>query len=117
MRTIGKGLVALLSTPELVEQSANAYVYITSFTTTQNEMLKIFEKLTGEKWKIENVNAKAVQKDALEKFGKGDYSAVRELILAANFSDEGLGDISKLAWNEKLGLPKESMEDTIKAAL
>lgn len=117
MKTIGKGLVALLSTSELVEQSANKYVFIASFTTTQNETLKVFEKLTGEKWKVEQVSSKPVQKEGLEKLGKGDYSVAGQLIQAAIFSDEGLADVSKRVWNEKLGLPKESLEDTLKAAL
>lgn len=117
LRTIGKALVALLSTNELVEESKNEYIYVSSFTTTQNEILRIFESITGEKWKVEHAKTKPIQDDGLAKLGKGDYSAVPGLIQAAIFSDERLGDLGAKVWDQKLGLPKESLEGTLKAAL
>ena len=115
--TIGKALVAVLSTPELVEQSKNTYIYVASLTATQNDILAILEKLTGKSWTTEAVSSKQVSKDGLEKFGMGDFSVVGGLIQSAIFGDEKLGDLSRMLWNEKLGLLKEDLETVIKNVL
>lgn len=116
LKRVGESLVALLSSKELVEESANKYVYVTSFTTTQNKILSIYEKLTGMKWKVNELQAESVLSDGLEKFKSRDFSAVPRLIQAAIFSKETLADFSGKSWDKKLGLPEESLEETIKAA-
>jgi hypothetical protein len=117
LKQIGKGLVAMLSTPELVEESANKYVYITSFTVTQNELLRRFEKLTGDKWTVEHVKTDPIHQESTEKFKKGDRSAIGALIQTAVFSDEKLADFSDRAWDQKLGLPREDLDETLAALL
>lgn len=118
LSTIGDALVALLSNPKLVEESANKYVFVESFTITQNEVLKTLEKVSDAKWTVEPVDAEARRTEALEKLGKGDFSGVGTLIQAVILSKEGLSDLRPVGlWNDKLGLRKENLEEEVKKVL
>ena len=44
-----------MQNPEITE---NQYIYVESFTVTQNEVLGALEKTTGKKWKGTNVDLK-----------------------------------------------------------
>lgn len=46
---IGNAVVAVLLKPE---ETANQFIYVDSFTATQNEILAELEKVTGENWKV-----------------------------------------------------------------
>lgn len=109
--------LALVKALEKADLTKNQYVYISSFRTTQQEILAVAEKATGSKWTITNVDAKEHIKQGRAKFDKGDFTGIHALIVGATFSVENeLGDYSSEGlWNEKLGLPKENLEDTIKA--
>ena len=118
LATIGDALVALLSKPDLLEQSANKYIFVSSFTTTQNEVLKVLEELTNAKWAVEKVDATAAHAEAVAKVAKGDYSAARTMIQASILSKEQLSDLRPLGlWNDKLGLRKESLEEEVQKVL
>lgn len=112
---IGLTIIKALEKEDLTK---NQYVYVSSFTTTQLEILAAAEKITGEKWTVTDVNTKDHIKEGNEKLQKGDFSGILNLLQGVTFSvEEGLGDLTPQGlWNEKLGLPKESFEDSIKAA-
>ncbi|KAF2116826.1 isoflavone reductase family protein-like protein CipA [Lophiotrema nucula] len=115
LNQIGKSLIKILQKPE---ETKNTYVYVSSFETTQRDILAAVEKITGDKYTTENASSKDLEKDGKEKLAKGDFSSIPILIKSAAFGEQNLGDSTPEGlWNEKLGLQKESFEDSIKAAI
>ncbi|KAI1474185.1 NAD(P)-binding protein [Daldinia eschscholtzii] len=112
---IGKAVVAILSQPE---KTANQYLTIASFNPSQNQILKIVEEETGEKWKVEHVSTEEQEKIGLEKLSKGDYSAfsnfLRRRIYADGAGHAVLGDKNAVSF---LGLQEEDVAATVKAWL
>lgn len=115
--TIGKAIVSILSTPERLSATENKYIYISSHTTTQNELLAIYEKATGKKWQTENVDSKEAGEKALAAFKGGDFSVVGTLIKTAFLASDQLGDWEKRTSNNLLGLPKEDLEADVKGVI
>ncbi|KAF2655306.1 NAD(P)-binding protein [Lophiostoma macrostomum CBS 122681] len=116
LRTIGQALVRSLQSSNL-DATKNQYVYISSFTTSQADLLSLIEKITGAKWTVENVSSAELKKRGDEKLAKQDFSGIPDLIRAGAFGDKGLSDHRKLLWDEKLGLEKENFEETVKLGL
>lgn len=115
LRKIGLALIKILEKPSVAK---NHYVYLSSFDTSQAELLTVIEKLSGEKWTIKNTTTEELLKIGNDKLAKQDFSGVGDLIKAGAFGKEGLGDSRPAGlWNEKLGLQQENLEETIKASL
>jgi hypothetical protein len=115
LRQIGLALVKVL---ELAEETKNQYVYVSSFETTQKELLEKAEKLTGEKYKVEHITSKQLRENGHNKIKAGDFSGIMPLIQAAVSGEGALGDHRPFGlWNEKLGLEKEDFDESIKAGL
>jgi hypothetical protein len=111
---IGNAVVAVLSKPE---ETANQFIYIDSFTATQNEILAELENATGEKWKVTESTTEEAKAEGQALFAKGDYSGLL-LLLKAIFLGEGYGsDFTKDAvlGNEKLSLPNQDLVSTVTA--
>jgi hypothetical protein len=111
---VGNAVVAVLSKPE---ETANQFIYIDSFTATQNEILAELEKATGEKWKVTESTTEEAKAEGQALFARGDYSGLL-LLLKAIFLGEGYGsDFTKDAvlGNEKLGLPNQDLVSTVTA--
>jgi hypothetical protein len=111
---VGNAVVAVLSKPE---ETANQFIYIDSFTATQNEILSELEKATGEKWKVTESTTEEAKAEGKALFAKGDFSGLL-LLLKAIFLGEGYGsDFTKDAVldNEKLGLPNQDLVSTVTA--
>ncbi|KAL1792843.1 hypothetical protein ACET3X_009350 [Alternaria dauci] len=102
---------------EHADLTKNQYVYVSGFQTTQKEILAVAEKVTGAKWTVNKVSAKEHIEQGLAKFQSGDFSGIPYLLQGVTFAKEHqLGDLSPSGlWNEKLGVPKEGLEETIKA--
>lgn len=114
LRQIGRAIIKTLEQPE---KTKNQPIFVSSFVTSQKEILAAAEKITGEKWTVENVVGKEKLNNGLEKLGKHDYSGVVDLLQATVFGDFGLADFSDKLWNEKLGLEKEDFEGSVKTGL
>jgi hypothetical protein len=115
LRQVGLALVKVL---ELAEETKNQYIYVSSFQTTQKELLEKAEKLTGEKFRVEHVTSKQLRENGYNKIKEGDFSGIMPLIQAAVAGEAGLGDHTPFGlWNEKLGLQKEDFDESIKAGL
>ncbi|KAF2017190.1 NAD(P)-binding protein [Aaosphaeria arxii CBS 175.79] len=116
LRQVGEAVVKSLENADLTK---NQIVYVSSFQTSQVEILSTVEKLTGEKWTVKHITSKELFAIGHKKLSQGDKKAgTSALIKAAEFSSENLGDhASEGLWNEKLGLKKESFEEAIKAGL
>ena len=117
---MGRAVVAILS-PAHYNETKNKYVYIDSHTLTQHETLAALEKESGQKWTVaERLSSKDTIPPNQEKLKNGDYSAVPPLLLAAIYNEGQFTDSRKVPgglWNERLGLPKEVLEDDIKRVL
>lgn len=116
LHSIGLALVKSLEKADLTK---NQYVYISDFQTSQEEILAAAEKATGGKWTVNNGSAKELIEQGRAKLAKGDFSGIGALIQGATFdADTQLGDFSSEGlWNEKLGLPKQNLEDTVRSSL
>ncbi len=113
--TIGLAIASILKNQN---STANKYIDIASFVTTQNDILKIFEEETATKWTVEKKKTDDSLKVADEKLAKGDYSAFSDYLKVALFRDgEGKSASESELANKELGLPKEELRNTIKAVL
>ncbi|OCK82932.1 isoflavone reductase [Lepidopterella palustris CBS 459.81] len=114
---IGRALIAILS-PAHFSSTSNQYVYVSSFTVTQRDILSVIEKVDGEKWTVKNVESKQLIEDGNRRLKEGDFTAITDLIRAAAFGEQGLGDNRPSGlWNEKLGLEREELEETVRSVL
>ena len=112
---IGLAVASILKNPA---STANKYIEVASFVTTQNEILKAFEEESGSKWTVEKKDTETFAKIADEKLAKGDYSSFGDYLKVYLFTD-GKGQSPKesdLA-NKELGLPKDDLRATVKAVL
>lgn len=110
--------VATVKVLEHADETKNQYVYFSGFQTTQKEILAAVEKVTGAKFTVNHVNVDDQIKQGHAALQKGDYSAIVALLQAVTFSKEKLGDLSPHGlWNDKLGIPKEGIEDTVRKVL
>ena len=107
MKDVGVLLVAALlhpPGPEEAEQQKGRprTLKVNSFTTTPLEIVKEFEKQTGEKWDIEYTSLDDVRKEEKERWEKGDPLAT--LWTLRRIWGEG-GTLYEQRDNEKLGEP------------
>jgi hypothetical protein len=106
---------------EHLEQTKNKHVYVASHTVAQNQLLAAFEKITGQKWKVERVESAPLIADLSEKVKAGEtgpgvvYPLIQATILGSGLGN--LADHSAKLWNEELGLPKENLDSDLKAIL
>ena len=111
---IGNAVVAVLSKPE---ETANQFIFVHSFTTTQNEILAVAEKATGAKWKVTEQTTAAALAEGEPLFKKGDYSGLFSLLRVITFGD-GYGSAFEkeaVEGNKMLDLESQDVEETVKA--
>jgi len=111
---IARTIVAVLKS-ENFEATKNQYVYVNSFTLTQKRVQEGLERLTGEKFEVEQESTKGLGKRGLELLAKGDRIGSLHAICAAIYGNGGFNNYSKARglWNEKLGLPKEDFDEIL----
>lgn len=112
LSTVGKAVVSILLHPA---ETKNKYIYIASFTVSQNEVLAAVEKASGKKWEVIKTTSNEQMKIGQEKMIKHDYSGVKPLILAATYG-EGRGSnfaSGESLSNDMLGLPKEDLDEVV----
>lgn len=110
--TIGLATASILKNPD---KTANKYLYIRSFVASQNEILAALERSTGKKWTTTAASTEELGKEGHERLGKGDWKGIPALILAAIYSGNPVLDYttSRELQNEELGLPKETLDETV----
>lgn len=108
-------MAAILKNPEA---TANKYLNIAGVTTTQNEVLRILEQATGDKFEVEHVSSTEMEKAGDDKMAKGDFSAFGNYLEQFLFAD-GAGNALKGDENaiKLLGLQEENLEEVIKSVL
>ncbi|PTD06608.1 hypothetical protein FCULG_00005918 [Fusarium culmorum] len=112
---VGKAVAAILKKPE---ETANRYLNIAGVTRTQNEILKIFEQVTGDKFDVSHVSSTQLERIGDEKIAQGDFSAfgnyLEQFLFADNAGNALKGDENAI---RLLGLQEENLEDVIKSVL
>lgn len=117
---IGRAIAAALA-PGNIDKTKNQYVYINSFTLTQNKVLAVLEKVTGQKFEVSTSTVGELYAENSKKVAE-DPAAGMMLVQAALYGHGGVSNFSRYEggkglWNERLGLPKEDLEETLRGIL
>lgn len=105
-----------------LQHYANKYVYLSSFSLTQQDLFNAIKKATGTSdadWKIESKSIEDSIRDCRKKFAEGDFWAVAG-IAYGYYMGEGLGgDIESKAKEDRevLQLKEEDLDVVVKGAL
>ncbi|MCJ1485900.1 hypothetical protein MMC06_006075 [Schaereria dolodes] len=110
--TIGLAICGILKKPE---ETANKYLFVDSFVTSQNEVLAALEKSTGQKWTVNHSTADSLLATGREKLGNKDFSGIMQLIQAGVYGEQNECNYTtrETLSNGLLGLPKETVQDEI----
>lgn len=103
LATTGLATAAILDKPA---ETANRYVFVNSFRTTQNEILSALQTVTHQKWTVKHTTCEEESRIGKEKLDEGDWSGVGRAIMGASYSG-GKYDFAEGRGldNELLGLP------------
>lgn len=117
LATIGLAVARVLAKPE---ETANRRVHISSFEVSLNELLESYKKATGvSEWKITHVNTNEELESGMEDMRQGNFMGMFKLALGSKIKPGLGGDFAAdgLLENEFLGLPRESVEETVARVL
>ncbi|EKG11856.1 hypothetical protein MPH_11352 [Macrophomina phaseolina MS6] len=115
LQAVGQTIASILTHPD---ETANKFISVSSFTTTQNEILQLLEAESGQKWQVERISSDDLDKLGDQKKGKGDFSYFMFYLRHYFFPDGSTGFLKEEdSANELLGLDKEDMRDTIRKEL
>jgi len=100
----------------------NKFVYVSSFTVSQKDMLDSVLRVTGASvndWKISYKPVKEVFQEGLEKFQAGNRIGFAELLYSRAFFPDKAGNFEATTGldNDKLGLPKEDLDQFTKVGI
>ncbi|KAM0666120.1 hypothetical protein MY8738_009690 [Beauveria namnaoensis] len=116
IQDIAEALVKLLSDAHARELAKNRFVYISSFATTQNEILGQLEKSSGVEFTATHIDSDELKQQSLADLSKGNYSAVFPLIQYVALGRDGLSqwyEEAELGRQLLLPTPRESLEETV----
>ncbi|KAH9203971.1 hypothetical protein DL95DRAFT_471911 [Leptodontidium sp. 2 PMI_412] len=108
---VGRAVAAVLTHEA---ETANKYLEFAEFTTSQNQILAIFEE-TGSKFTMKNAKSADIEQAGYSKLNAGDHSSFIDFLLVYNFRD-GAGHPFKAEdkADEILGLSKSDFKLVIK---
>lgn len=117
--TLGTIGLAVKNALLLPDETANRYLYIDSFTVSQNQVLDAFQRATGREWEVEHVEAEEMKKTGMEKMSRGDLSGAMSLIRYINCVHGHGGNFAeyKSTANALLSLPEENLDETVSRIL
>ncbi|OLN84427.1 Isoflavone reductase-like protein IRL 3 [Colletotrichum chlorophyti] len=109
----GRAISKALKNSELTK---NQYVYINSFTVTQNQVLKALEGATGDKFTVSHGTVEELWQSGAAKVKDGQPFGALGMIAGAIYGKGGLANFSatKGLWNDKLGLPQEDPDEFVR---
>ncbi|KAF2197759.1 NAD(P)-binding protein [Delitschia confertaspora ATCC 74209] len=115
LHKIGLSLIKILQNPD---KTKNKYIYVSSFNRSQNDILSVVQKVSGEDWNVKYVKSTDLIAQGREKLGKHDFSGIADLIRGVAFGEGGLGDQrNEGLWNDTLGLEREDFEGAVRTVL
>lgn len=98
----------------------NKQVFLSDFVTTPRDIVSALESQLGEKFSIEKKESAPALKELRAKFDAGEFNATYPILALSFVGDVDVGyDFPKEyeIWNEKLGLPKPTLEEVVKEAI
>ncbi|CAG9975064.1 unnamed protein product [Clonostachys byssicola] len=106
---VGRGIAKSLKN---IDVTRNQYVYINSFTVTQNDVLHALERATGEKFEVSQGTARGLWETGAEQVKNGNPLGTLAQISSAIYGEGGAANYSvdKGLWNGKIGLEGENLE-------
>ncbi|KAH7122990.1 hypothetical protein EDB81DRAFT_913081 [Dactylonectria macrodidyma] len=107
---VGKAIAKSLKNHNLTK---NQYVYVNSFTVTQNEVLKALEAATGDSFEVSHGTVDDLWQDGATQVKDGQPFGVLSMVAGSVYGKGGLANFSvtKGLWNEKLGLRQENLDE------
>ena len=103
------------------DATANKVLCISSITTTQNELLKTFESVTGKKWATSTTpTTEILDRGRTRLAAKEFYGAFVDFLIVDLFQEgEKRGVIAQPGegTNKELGLPARSVEEIVRGVL
>lgn len=106
---IGTATARILQKPE---ETSNKIVYVQSFRVTQMEVIKAFEKATGQNWEVVKYDSKEYQAEESKKADAGDLEAVENLVWLLGALDADWTKKENFAM-EMLGLREEDLDQVV----
>lgn len=107
----------MVSTLQHSADTSNKYLLVTSFKTTQNEILETAERATNQKFEVKKVDADAWKMEGVEMLQERDFRGIGRFwgwFLFKDGNGHGAPGKDVVVGNELLGLPQEDMEEVIK---
>jgi hypothetical protein len=102
------------------EETANKQVFLSDFISTPRAIISALEKATGDKFAITQKESQAELKALREKYDNGETAAVFGILSISFIADVDIGynfEAEQEVWNERLGLPKVSLEEVVEEAV
>lgn len=115
MDTVAKSIKSILNDPAAM---ANKYIYMSTFTVPQNDVLKSLEKVTGKRWTVNKASTEEGEREGGEKLAKCDFSGIRGLLTRILYGGDTGGNFMSSPQgvaNRLLKLPKANLDETIEA--
>ncbi|GAW15457.1 hypothetical protein ANO14919_048660 [Xylariales sp. No.14919] len=109
----------LLQALKMPEETKNMNVFLSDFATTQQQLLEAIERIQGVRYKTESINSENFIEEKKEAERQGDESATFALIETGFVTGNYGGHLEKegVIMNEKLGLPKRTLDEVVADSL
>ncbi|GJC78512.1 isoflavone reductase IRL [Colletotrichum liriopes] len=110
------GLVRALQIPA---ETKNTNVLLSDFAVSQKQLLEAIERIQGVKYATETIDSRVLIEEKQAAVRNGDASATFSLIETGFVTGKYGGHLEEegVIMNEKLGLPKKSLDEVVQAAL
>lgn len=111
---VGRAIAKSLKKSELTK---NQYVYVNSFTVTQNEILRALEKITGEKFTVSQGTVEDLWQGGAAQLKEGQPLGVLGMLAGTVYGKGRISNFSatRVLWNEKIGLAQENLEESLRS--
>lgn len=109
MATIGKATAKILEKAS-DERTKNKTLYIQSFCATQREIIKSFEKATGEKFELTKIDGMKFAEEQMKEMKAGSKAATEQVVWVLGAYEADWRQMDGFA-NELLELKEESLDD------
>jgi hypothetical protein len=126
---VGRAIARLLSLPVHTSSPSspslpslsdyrNKFVYINSFSVSQNDMLAAVQRATNTKpadWTVTHLTTDQVIQDGRDRIANGDWTGMISVLYGCTFK-RGLGDQfhGREVANQKLGLEGEDLDEVVR---
>ncbi|GAM89094.1 hypothetical protein ANO11243_071290 [Dothideomycetidae sp. 11243] len=110
----GRAIAAALQRPNAIK---NQYIYVNSFTVTQNEVIKALEKATSEKFVTTQDTIENLRKNGYKQLEEGNSNGMMDLIASVFYEDFGLCNysVTKRLWNADLEIGQEDLNTVVQS--